>query len=98
MSFKDEKGILNTKRCNLANFIRWRYAKNSTAAKPTKEEEKEMHKLETQVGLESKITPKVSFLSFVYNFANQLLFTLQIESNTKVVEWSDGSKSLIIGD
>ena len=98
VSFKDEKGILNTKRCNLANFIRWRYAKNSAAAKPTKEEEKEMHKLETQVGLESKITPKVSLLSFVYNFANQLLFTLQIESNTKVVEWSDGSKSLIIGD
>lgn len=23
---------------------------------------------------------------------------LQVESNTKVVEWSDGTKSLIIGD
>lgn len=29
VSFKDEKGILNTKQCALTNFIRWRYAKDS---------------------------------------------------------------------
>ena len=37
MSFKDEKGIVNTKMCAVTNFIRWRHA----SSKPDKKEEAE---------------------------------------------------------
>ena len=33
MSYKDEKGILNTKHCAVTNFIRWRYAGDAQSAK-----------------------------------------------------------------
>lgn len=81
VSYKDEKGILKTRQCNLTNFIRWRYAKEgSEAAAKAKEDDIESHRLETQVGL------------------TQVANAPKVESNTKVVEWSDGTKSLIIGD
>mmetsp|Transcript_21268 Transcript_21268/g.28506 ORF Transcript_21268/g.28506 Transcript_21268/m.28506 type:complete len:120 (+) Transcript_21268:2017-2376(+) len=31
VNYKDEKGILNTKRCAVTNFIRWRYAPKTDA-------------------------------------------------------------------
>ena len=37
VSFKDEKGIVNTKMCAVTNFIRWRHA----SSKPDKKEEAE---------------------------------------------------------
>lgn len=82
VSYKDEKGILKTRQCNLTNFIRWRYAKDggSEAATKAKKDDIESHRLETQVGL------------------TQVANAPKVESNTKVVEWSDGTKSLIIGD
>lgn len=62
VSFKDEKGILNTKQCALTNFIRWRYAKDvqETGGKASGDTS-EQHKLETQIGLELQSNaPKVS--------------------------------------
>jgi hypothetical protein len=68
VSFKDEKGILNTKQCPVANFIRWRYTPGTVAKKPVKESESataERHKMERQIGLNFKQdVPKVSFVPF----------------------------------
>ena len=33
VSYKDEKGILNTKHCAVTNFIRWRYASDADSGK-----------------------------------------------------------------
>lgn len=64
VSYKDEKGILKTRQCNLTNFIRWRYAKEgSEAATKAKEDNIESHRLETQVGLTQVANaPKVSLV------------------------------------
>ena len=59
MSFKDEKGILNTKRCAVSNFIRWRYGKDP-APKETNSSKAEREKMEKQIGCNFKETPKVS--------------------------------------
>ena len=56
MSFKDEKGILVSKQCPVANFIRWRYVENKNNAKKDKEQDK----LNRQVGLVAKENQKVS--------------------------------------
>ena len=46
MSFKDEKGILNTKQCAVTNFIRWRYAaKDEKKAKSAREVDVERQKM-----------------------------------------------------
>ena len=67
VSYKDEKGILNTKQCAVSNFIRWRYAQGPLAKNPGKESEAataERHKMERQIGLNFKQdVPKVSLFS-----------------------------------
>jgi len=30
VSYKDERGILNTKQCAVTNFIRWRYTERDS--------------------------------------------------------------------
>ena len=75
VTFKDEKGILNTKKCALTNFIRWRYAKDASKSANKKasggsSEEQEKNRLEAQVGLELQAeAPKVSGSTHIADFA-----------------------------
>lgn len=61
VSFKDEKGILNTKRCAVNNFIRWRYSSQPAPKDETSAGKAEREKMEKQIGCCFKDIPKVSF-------------------------------------
>lgn len=96
MSYKDEKGILQTKHCAVTSFIRWRYTPDVKGENPASEQEMaEKMKMEQILGLDcEQPTSKVSFTLVCDNSSS----LSQIESNTKLVEWSDGTMSLVIGD
>ena len=52
--------------------------------------------MERQLGLSAQNTSQKVSVSIWLDFSHH--FLLQMESNAKVVEWSDGTKSLVIGD
>lgn len=79
--------MLTEKTCPVINFIRYKFAESG-------DKDQETDKLVNKIGLEtvSGFEGKVSFLLMNNNALQRIV------SNTKLVEWSDGSVQLLIGD